>query len=262
MAYPNLDIERSGHVARVRLNRPDVINALNPELVEDLCGCLDEMDRDPDVRAIVLGGAGRGFCAGGDVSFLKIINAKSFDDVGPFLRELFGKLTIVTRVKKPVIGALHGFVLGAGFGIALMCDVRIAARNTTFGAEFAAMGIAPELGVTHILPNLVGLGRALDLVLTARRFKAEEALTLGIVNKMVEDGHLADEAMAVAERMAALPPVALGSAKEALRKSMTSDMAGAMALEAELNARCYKTEDHAEAVAAFMEKRKPVFKGR
>ncbi|MGD2126688.1 MAG: enoyl-CoA hydratase/isomerase family protein [Desulfobacteraceae bacterium] len=261
MEFENLIVQSHENIAHVQMNRPEVMNTLNQELINDLYRCLTALEKDPNVRVVVLSGAGRAFCAGGDVSFLKVISELSHAGTRQLLKELFHKLTVLARVEKPVVGALHGYVLGAGFGLSLLCDFRVAAESTTFGVEFVNMGIVPEIGVTHIFPSLVGLGKAMELAMTGRRFDAKEAEKVGVVNRVFSDGALMEQAMKLAGHMAALPPLALGWTKMALRKGLSSSLEESMALEANINALCYQSEDHKEAARAFLEKRNPVFKG-
>lgn len=257
-----LIVQRHETVAHVQLNRPEVMNALNQALIDEIFRVFGELNRDPHVRTIVLSGSDRGFCAGGDVSFLKVINSQSQTGIRTLLGEIFHKLTILARVEKPVVAALHGVALGAGFALALLCDMRFAAQNTVLGIEFAKMGIIPEIGCTHILPNLVGPGKAMELVLTARRFDAEEAERVGLINRVYPEDRLLAEVMDLARGMAALPPLALGMSKTAIRKGVCGTLEQSCQLEADINALCYSSDDHKEAAAAFFEKREPVFKGR
>jgi len=168
----------------------------------------------------------------------------------------------VARLEKPVIAALHGYVLGAGFSLALLCDIRLAAEGTRFGAEFPMMGIAPEIGYTHTLPALVGLGKALELTLTARRIDAVEAEKIGVISRIVPEKKLLEEALGLARHLAGMPPLALQWIKKTLRQGAEGSLQASLALEAQINSLCYASEDHKEAASAFMEKRKPVFKGR
>lgn len=250
------------HIAHVRLNRPDVMNVLNSALIDDLYACFRECARDERLRVILLSGAGKAFCAGGDISFLNDISRMSPDEIESFLNELFFKLGEVARIQKPVIGALHGYVLGAGFALSLLCDIRMAAEKTQFGAEFPKMGLVPELGITYTLPALVGMGKALELSLTARRFDASEALSIGLISRVVEEKDLVGEAVAMARHLAELPPLALTWTKHAVRKGAESALEESFRLEGQLNRLCYTSEDHREAASAFFEKRKPVFSGR
>jgi enoyl-CoA hydratase/carnithine racemase len=250
------------HIAHVRLNRPDVMNALNSELINDLYTCFRSLGNDEELRVILLSGAGKAFCAGGDVTLLKEISTLTSSGVEGYLDELFFKLAEVARVRRPVIAALHGYTLGAGFALSLLCDIRIAAERTQFGAEFPKMGIGPELGITYTLPALVGLGKALELTLTARRFDASEALNIGLVSRVVGENELMEEALSMARHLAELPPLALRHSKYAIRKGSESSLNESIRLESQLNSLCYTSDDHREAASAFFEKRKPVFSGR
>lgn len=250
------------HIAHVQLNRPEVMNALNNALINDLYTCFRALDRDDNVRVVIFSGAGKAFCAGGDVSFLNDINKMVPSAIPGFLGDIFFKLGEVARLGKPVIAVLHGYTLGAGLALALLCDIRIAAEKTKFGAEFPSMGIVPEVGMTYILPALAGLGKALELALTARRFLASEALSSGLISRMVKEEELQDEAMALALRVAELPPLALRWTKFTVRKASESALSDAFRLEGLINALCYASQDHREATSAFFEKRKPVFTGR
>jgi enoyl-CoA hydratase/carnithine racemase len=220
------------------------------------------LQTDENIRTIVLSGAGKAFCAGGDVSFLKVINSMTPCGVQKLLEDLFHKVSMVARLEKPVIAALHGYVLGAGFSLALLCDIRLAAEGTRFGAEFPMMGIAPEIGYTHTLPALVGLGKALELTLTARRIDAVEAEKIGVISRIVPEEKLLEEALGLARHLAGMPPLALQWIKKTLRQGAEGSLQASLALEAQINSLCYASEDHKEAASAFMEKRKPVFKGR
>ena len=262
MDYSTLKIERYRNVAHIQLNRPEVMNALNQDLVDDIFNCFNELNKDVDVRVIVLSGSGKAFCAGGDVSFLQVINSQSPYGTRQLLNSLFQKISVVARVEKPVVGALHGFVLGAGFSLSLLCDMRVASESTIFGAEFPLMGIIPELGGTYTLPATVGLAKAMEIVLEARRFDAVEAERIGLINRIIPDEKLIDEALELAGHIAALPPLAVGMSKVALRKGAAGCLDESLIFEAQVNALCYQTEDHKEAATAFFEKRKPIFKGR
>jgi enoyl-CoA hydratase/carnithine racemase len=249
-------------IAHVRLNRPDVMNVLNSDLINDLYRCFRTLGNDEQLRVILLSGEGKAFCAGGDVNLLKEISKMSPSGVEGYLDELFFKLAEVARVRRPVIAAVHGYALGAGFALSLLCDIRIAAEKTQFGAEFPKMGIVPELGITHTLPALVGMGKALELTLTARRFDASEASSIGLVSRVVGEGELMEEALSMARQLAELPPLALTWSKHAIRKGSESSLNESIRLESQLNSLCYTSEDHREAASAFFEKRKPVFTGR
>jgi len=250
------------YVAHVQLNRPEVMNALNNILVNDFYSCLKNVEKDEDVRVILLSGAGKAFCAGGDVSFLNDINRMAPSAIPGLLNDIFFKLGVVARLDKPVIAALHGYALGAGLALALLCDIRIAGEKTKFGAEFPVMGLVPELGITRTLPALIGLGNALELSLAARRIDASEALRIGLISRIVPEETIQEEAMAMALHVAQLPPLAIKWTKKALRRGAEGTLEDSFQLESQLNALCYASEDHREATSAFFENRKPVFKGR
>lgn len=262
MNYSSIDVQITEHIAHVLLNRPKVFNALNQSIADELYDAFNKLDKDPQIRVIILSGSGKGFCAGGDVSFLQFFSEQSETGLRKILIELFERLSIVRRLETPVIGAVHGVALGAGFSLALLCDVRIAAQDTKFGAEYAYMGIIPEIGCTHTLPNMVGTAKAMEIVLTGRKFDANEAERIGLVNKVVPNDKLLDEAMAWAKKIAALPPIAVSITKSAMYKGAVSSFEESVQSESNLNALCYQTEDHKEAATAFLEKRKPSFKGR
>jgi len=250
------------YIAHVELSRPEARNALNRALIDDLYSCFNQLDQAEDVRVILLSGAGKAFCAGGDISFLNEINRMATHEIPGFLADIFFRLGVVTQVGKPVIAALHGYVLGAGLGLALLCDIRLAGEKTQLGPEFPVMGLVPELGITHVLPALVGLGKALELTLTARRIDAAEALGIGLISKVVPEDRLHEEAMAMAQHLAQLPPLAMRWTKKAVRRGAETSLEEGFQLEGQLNTLCYVSEDHKEATSAFFEKRKPVFKGR
>ena len=255
-------VSTADHIAHLQLNRPDVFNAMDRAIVDELYAAFSELDENPDVRTIIISGAGKAFCAGGDVSFLQVINSKSQTEIRGFLHDLFQRVSLPARMEKPVIAALHGYVMGAGFSLALCCDLRLAARNTILGAEFPKMGIIPEIGCTHLLPKLVGMGRAKELILSARRIDAEEALRIGLVNRVVSEDFLIKEAFDLARKIADLPPLAISWSKEALHRGAVVDLSETIKNEADINALCYGSGDHKEATAAFREKRKPVFTGK
>lgn len=255
--------EEKGAVAHVILNRPEVMNALNPEMAKELEGCITDLGAREEVKVIIIRGSGKAFSAGGDVALLSAIKDKSPMEIRQTLaQDVFGRFSAVYRVEKPIIAALHGYVLGAALSLALLCDVRIAEKDTVFGVEFARMGIAPEAGISYVLPKMVGCSRAAELVLTARRFGASEAERIGILSKIVEKGTIKDEAERLAGQMAALPPIALSVSKSTLRADLLKNFDDVVEREANLNAVCYKTRDHMEAVRAFLEKRAPVFTGK
>ena len=255
-----VQIERVNRVGWVVLNRPGQINAINPALRTEATQALELLDRDPDVGVIVIRGAGeRGFCAGADI--------KSQSDATslPALRDGMtpGWIEVLDRVRKPVIAAIHGFCLGGGIEIAMACDIRIAAPSAVFGLPETGLGLIPGGGGTQRLPRIVGLGRALDLLLTGDRIDAKEAHRIGLVSRLsASPESLFDEVQTIAERIAAKPATASAYVKEAARDGLELDLRAGLKLEKDLFVLLMSTEDRKEAAAAFKEKRPPAFTGR
>ncbi len=255
-----VQIERVNRVGWIVLNRPGQINAINPALRSEVTQALALLDADPDIGAIVIRGAGeRGFCAGADI--------KSQSDAAS-LPKLRAEMTpswieALDRVRKPVIAAIHGYCLGGGLEIALACDMRVASPNAVFGLPETGLGLIPGGGGTQRLPRIVGLGRALDLLLTGDRIDAAEAFRIGLVSRLsASDESLLDEIQALAERIASKPPAASAYAKEAARDGLELDLRAGLKLEKDLFVLLMSTDDRREAAAAFKEKRQPVFTGR
>jgi enoyl-CoA hydratase/carnithine racemase len=258
-------------VATITLNRPDKRNALSNELTPALRQTLLNLDTDPAVRCVVITGAGRAFCSGGDVSGMGG-GAQSVPSAGPrptlddAIRKLqHGQETLTLRLfdlTKPTIAALPGAAAGAGMSIALACDLRIAAQSAFITTAFANIGLSGDYGGSWLLTQLVGVARAKELYYTGRRVGADEGLALGIFNEVVADEDLQARAKALAQTIASGPPVALRYMKENLNRAVGTDLRSALALEADRMVRCTRTEDHREAVQAFIGKRKPTFQGR
>ena len=257
---PTVLIDRLNRVGWIILDRPGQINAINPALRRETAEALVRMDDDPEIGAIIIRGAGeRGFCAGADI--------KSQNDAAslPALRADMspGWIEILDQVRKPVIAAIHGYCLGGGLEIAMACDIRMAAPNAIFGLPETSLGLIPGGGGTQRLPRLIGLGRALDLLLSGDRIGAAEAFRIGLVSRLsASNDSLIDEAQALAERIAARPAAASAYAKEAARDGLEMDLRAGLKLEKDLFVLLMSTEDRREAAAAFREKRPPAFTGR
>ena len=258
-------------VATITLNRPEKRNALSDDLTPALRETLLRFDEEPAVRVVVLTGAGTAFCAGGDVSGMGRSRSskpatpavkRSFQDG---VRELQRKQETLTLrlfdLSKPTIAALPGPAAGAGFSIALACDLRLAAESAFVTTAFANIGLSGDYGASWLLPQLVGVAKAKELFFTSRRVGADEGLALGIFNEVVPDAELGARAAELARTIADGPPVALRYMKENLNRSVGADLRTCLALEADRMSRSAQTQDHREAVAAFLAKRAPVFKG-
>ena len=260
--YETILFEKSGGVANIALNRPQKLNAFDGTMHEELYSALDEAAEDEGVRCIVLRGEGRGFSAGADLARI-IENADGDPDLGEYLRGSYSRLVKrMVETPKPIIASLHGPVYGAGVGIALACDLRIAAESAKFSVAFIKIGLMPDAGVTFFLPRVVGLGRAMQMSMLGDVVEAEEALRIGLVNKVAADDTLPEETQSFAEQLAALPTAALGRMKAALHASFEADLETALEREAEGQTFCGYTQDHREGVTAFFEKREAEFTGR
>ncbi len=257
-------------VATITLNRPDKRNALSDQLTPALRQTLLDLDTRADVGCIVITGAGSSFCAGGDIAGMgdrsKSAQAKPAPSLGARVRELQQKQeTLTLRLfehSKPTIAALSGAAAGAGMSIALACDLRIGAESAFITTAFRNVGYSGDYGGSWFLTQLVGTGKARELYYTARRVDAEECLRLGIFNQVVADDQLAAQTHILAKQIANGPSVALGYMKENFNRALTADLKTCLNMEADRMILCQQTEDHKEAVAAFLEKRPPVFNDR
>ena len=250
-------------VAVVTLNRPDKLNAFNEAMHHGLMEAVDRIERDDAVRAVLITGAGRAFCAGQDLAERAIAPGETPPDLGDTLERLYEPLVQrITGLPKPVVAAVNGVAAGAGCNLALLCDLIIAGRSAQFIEAFVRIGLVPDAGGTFSLPRLVGLQRALGMALTGDAIDAGRALEFGLVWQVVPDEALPDEAMALARRLAAGPTTALGLTKRLLRGSFDHDLEAQLALERELQRQAGRTTDFREGVAAFLEKRPPRFTGR
>jgi 2-(1,2-epoxy-1,2-dihydrophenyl)acetyl-CoA isomerase len=250
-------------IATLTLNRPERLNALSPEMTAGLKEALERYATDRAVGCVVITGAGRGWCAGGDVKTMESRGRdQSVEDRAEGLRRSHQLPLLIRTMPKIVIAMINGPVAGAGLGVALACDLRIAGRSARFGTAFARIGYSGDYGGSWSLTRLVGTARARELYFTADIIDADKAAELGIVNRTVADDELRAETMALARRIADGPQVALGYMKRNLHAAETEDFQTVLDLEAAHQARCAFTDDHKEAVAAFVEKRRPVFHGR
>jgi len=256
--YESLLYEVSDHVARLTLNRPQALNALNGALKAELADAVSRVAADPEVRAVLLTGAGRGFCAGGDIKEMN-------PDAGPTatkrkLDAILGSVLVpLATLKKPVIAAVNGFAVGAGFNLALACDMIVAADTAVFSQIFVRVGLVPDSGGLYFLTRVVGLNRAKELCFTGRDVSAAEAATMGFVNRVVPAAGLIDVAHALAAEIARGPAVALALTKTALNLSSTASMAEMMELEGLAQAIAASTDEHREGLTAFAQRRKPDF---
>jgi len=259
-AYETIIVDRQDHVATITLNRPDVLNAQNNPMREELFQVFAAFKSDEDARAIVVTGAGeRAFSAGADIKeFLE-------PPVPTRFREQRRRLDYrgeMDRCPQPIIAAIRGFALGGGLELALACDIRIAAEDAQLGLTEVSLGIIPGGGGTQRLPRLIGRGKALEMILTGARIPAAEALAIGLVEHVVPVAELLPSAQALARTIAEKPPIALRYAKEAVVSGLALPLADGLRLESDLSTLLRTTEDRVEGARAFVEKRKPKWSGR
>jgi len=264
MSYQTILFDQREGVATITLNRPEVLNACNRQLMEELAAALKTCERDPAIRCVLLTGAGRAFCSGQDLRVLgELAGEQGRPPVAEHLRRLYNPVILRMReMEKPILAAVNGVAAGAGMSLALACDLRIAAESATFIQAFVRIGLVPDTGSTYFLARIVGLGRAFELAVSGRRVSAQEALELGLVNRVVPDDRLAEEAMAWAQELAQGPTRAIGLTKRALNRALLLDVDEMLDYEAQLQQIAAGTADSAEGIRAFLEKRRPSFVGR
>jgi 2-(1,2-epoxy-1,2-dihydrophenyl)acetyl-CoA isomerase len=263
MAYQHILFDTDLGVARVTLNRPDVLNSFNRAMARELCDALEAVATDPSLRAVLLTGAGRGFCAGQDLAEASPRPDGSLPDLGDFVREGYNKIILAVRtLEKPVVCAVNGVAAGAGANLALACDIVFASSEASFIQSFAKIGVIPDSGGTFLLPRIVGLQRASVLTMLAEKLTAQQALEWGMVYRVIEPAALHEAALATARYLATQPTHGLGLIKRGFNRSLGVDLKGQLDFEEALQREAGRTADYAEGVRAFLEKRKPVFEGR
>ena len=260
MEYQNILYEVRDGVAVITVNRPDKLNALNAQTLDELEDAFKRAFSDESVLAVILTGAGeKAFVAGadiGEIAELDGVRGKVFALRGQRL------LSLIENGQKPVIAAVNGYALGGGTEIAMACHIRVASKNAKFGQPEVKLGVIPGYGGTQRLPRLVGRGVALEWILTGDMVDAERAYQVGLVNRVVEPENLLDEAINLAKRICANGPFALRAALEAVNRGLAVPLEEGLRIEADLFGACCATEDKNEGTSAFLQKRKPQFKGR
>ncbi len=250
-------------IGTITLNRPDRLNAFEGEMREELVQATREIVGHPDVRAIVLTGAGRAFCAGADVDYMgDALEREDYDKAMGLVLSGGEVVRMLRQAPQPVLGSLNGPAAGGGANLALACDLRLASEHAAIGQVFHKIGVHPDMGGTYFLPRLVGQSKALELIWSAAMIPAQRCLELGLVNRVVAHDQLAAETASWANRLAALPPIAARAAKDAIYRSERNELATMLELEAEIQLACFRSEDAREGMAAFREKRAPEFEGR
>ena len=254
--------EARDRITTITLNRPDRLNAFSGTMREELLDALAAAARDNDCRVVVITGAGRAFCAGGDVDYMSGLQREG--NVAAFRKLLDAGRDVVLQIakmEKPVIASVIGIAAGAGCNLALACDYRLASDAAKLGETFVKIGIHPDWGGTWLLPRLVGRSRAAELMMTGRIVDANEALAIGMVDRVVPAAELASETAKLAQSLAAGPPIAIAGIKRALAASERNDLRTQLELEAEHQVQAFQSRDAAEGMNAFYEKRPPAFRG-
>lgn len=261
MSSEFIDLIIENKVAYIRLNRPDVFNSFNRKMALLLQKTLDICEQNDEVRAIVLTGNGKAFCAGQDLN--EVVDPNLNPGFRTILEEHYNPIiTRIRSIKKPIIGAVNGIAAGAGANIALACDIVVANEKASFIQAFSLIGLVPDSAGSFFLPRLIGFQKALALAMLGDKIDAIEAERLGMIYKVIQQETFEEEIKNLAIKIAAMPTKALGLIKELYNKSMTNTLEQQLALESELQIIASQTEDYAEGVAAFISKRKPIYKGR
>jgi 2-(1,2-epoxy-1,2-dihydrophenyl)acetyl-CoA isomerase len=259
-----LRLERDGALAVITLDRPEVLNAFDEALTSALALAIGEVAADAAIRAVVITGAGRGFSAGQDLRdrFLKVMAGEDLQLGNELRRRYHPVIAAIREMRKPVVAAVNGVVAGAGLGIAVACDVRVASSSASFRAAWTRVGLVPDAGSAYFLPRIVGWGRATDMILTGDPVSADEAVRIGLVTRVWSDAEFADEWRAYARGLAQGATAAFALSKEGLNAAWDRDFATFLELESSLQDRAGRTSDYAEGVRAFTSKTPAKFEGR
>ena len=260
--YEHIQVTEAEGIATVTLCRPDRLNTFIGHMRRDLAEALEHAGSDRNVRVVVITGAGRAFCAGGDIAFMaELMQRRDAEEFSRILGAGRRVILAIRQMTKPVIAAINGPASGAGCNLALACDLRIAANTATFSQSFAKVGLHPDWGGTYFLPRLVTPNKACEMFFLGETIDAAEAMRLGIVNQVVAPEDLESATQQLAERLRAAPPIALAAAKHAVYMSQSAELEEMLRFETEAQLRCFDSDDGHEGVQAFLEKREPRFTG-
>jgi enoyl-CoA hydratase/carnithine racemase len=260
--YEYIEVTESDCILTIRLNRPDRLNAFVGHMRRDLAEAIEHAGSDRSVRVVIITGAGRAFCAGGDVAFMaELMKRRDAEEFSRILGAGRRVILAIRQMTKPVIASINGPASGAGFNLALACDLRIASSTATFSQSFAKVGLHPDWGGSYFLPRLVTPNKACEMFFLGDPIDAAEAARLGLVNQVVAPEELETATLQLAERLRAAPPIALAAAKHAVYMSQAAELEEMLRYETEVQLRCFDSDDGHEGVQAFLEKREPKFTG-
>lgn len=267
MEFKEIQFQRDGGIATLTLNRPDIRNAItHPDMIAEIKGVCRRVNEDLSIQVLIITAVDPAFSSGGNVKDMKdrkgMFQGTPAQIVENYRRDLQDVLLTVHSVEIPTIAAVNGSAVGAGCGLALMCDLRVASRKATFGETFLNVGLIPGDGSAFTLPRVIGMARACELIYGAETIDAETALAMGLINHVTDHEQLLDKARELAAKIASKPPQALRLTKRLLRAGQHSTLPEIMERSAAYQSLCHFTKDHEEALAAMFEKRKPVFKGK
>ena len=259
MEYQNLQIKKEGQRAQITLNRPENYNAFTVEMIGELSAAVETLEQDPNIRVVLVTGSGKAFVAGADIKYMQGLGALEAVSYAKDTNAIYEK---IAASKKVYIAVINGVALGAGTEFALACDIRLASDKAKFGLPEVGLGILPGGGGTQRLSHLVGMGFAMELILSGRVIGAQEAFGMGLINRVVEAEGLMEAAVELAESIAKNAPIALALAKECVRQSVKVPLGQGLAFEQKQFGLCFATKDQKEGLAAFVEKRPPAFQSK
>lgn len=275
MSYTTIEVEKNNRIALIRLNRPEVRNAINEQMSQEFVSAIKDAADDNEVGVVVITGKGKAFCAGADFRFGKVREGEQATQQAEDLQSVHNEIKkgnllhglqldinlALQRMGKPVIAMVNGDAVGAGLDIALSCDMRVGSQDARFSVAYTRMAVVPDGGATWLLPRLVGLGKALELILTGGLIDASEAYRIGLLNKLTSPGDLEKETMKLASVIANGPPIALRLSKMLVYKGLETDLETALQFLSACIPITTSSQDHQEAIKSFAEKRPPIFKG-
>lgn len=259
MGYKNLVIEKKDRICILKINRPKALNALNIEVINEIHNFFQELENKEDIDVVIITGEGKAFVAGADISYMKDLTVNEAKEFALFGIKAFNS---IENSKKIVIAALNGFTLGGGCELAMACDIRIASENVRLGQPEVSLGIIPGFAGTQRLPRIVGVAKAKELIYTGNIIGALEAEKIGLVNKVVDSNFLIEETLAMAKKISGNAKYAVEYSKEAIDKGIQVEKTIGMNIESNLFKLCFNTYDQKEGMAAFLEKRKSIFKNK